>query len=80
MLRSASRRLGYLHDSGIVRSTVARWLQADGPLGDLFKMGAVGVQIITSIAPVAPEAILARLSANWRDWRTTRRNGTSGFR
>jgi hypothetical protein len=61
MLKSVSRRLGFLHDSKIAQSTVTRWLQADGPLGDLFKMGDVGVQIITNIAPVAPEAMLAKL-------------------
>jgi len=61
MLKSVSRRIGFLHDSGIAQSTVTRWLQADGPLGDLFKMGDVGAQIITNIAPVAPEAVLAKL-------------------
>lgn len=60
MLKSVSRRLGYLHDSSIAQSTVTRWLQVDGPLGDLIAMGA-GFQIITNIAPVAPEVVLARL-------------------
>jgi ferredoxin-thioredoxin reductase catalytic subunit len=60
MLKSISRRLGYLHDSRIAQSTVMRWLQVDGPLGDLIASDA-GFQAITNIAPVAPEAALARL-------------------
>jgi hypothetical protein len=61
MLNSVARRLGYLHDSSIAQSTVARWLQVDGPLGNLIEMGSAGFKIITNIAPVAPEAVLARL-------------------
>jgi len=61
MLKSISRRLGYLHDSRIAQSTVTRWLQAKGPLGDLIAMGEDGFQIIINIAPVAPEAVLAKL-------------------
>lgn len=61
MLKSVSRRLGYLHDSTAARSTVARWLQPDGPFGDLFRGEDIGIQIITNIAPVAPETVLARL-------------------
>jgi hypothetical protein len=61
MLKSVSRRLGYLHDSSIAQSTVARWLQVDGPLGNLVTLGDAGFQIITNIAPVAPEAVLAKL-------------------
>src|SRR5438876_11728155 len=61
MLKSVSRRIGFLHDSGIAQSTVTRWLQADGPLGDLFKMGGVGAQIITTIDPLAAEAVIATL-------------------
>ncbi|HZS18071.1 MAG TPA: hypothetical protein VFA51_09090 [Candidatus Udaeobacter sp.] len=61
MLKSVSRRIGFLHDSKVAQSIVTRWLQAQGPLGDLFRMGDVGNQIITNIAPVAPEAVLAKL-------------------
>lgn len=62
MLKSISRRLGYLHDSKVAQSTVARWLQRDGPFGDLFKKD-IGVEIIPNIAPVAPETVLARLES-----------------
>lgn len=61
MLKSVSRRLGFLHDSVDSRGVVARWLRADGPLGDLFAMGEEGFQIISNIAPVAPEEVLAKI-------------------
>ena len=61
MLKSLSRRLGYLHDSDAARTAVARWLRTDGPLGDLVDLGEAGLQILTNIAPVAPELVLARI-------------------
>ncbi|ACD91494.1 conserved hypothetical protein [Chlorobium limicola DSM 245] len=61
MLKSMSRRLGYLHDSREVQSLVARWLNPDGALGDQFGLGEQGFHVITNIAPVAPEAVLAKL-------------------
>jgi hypothetical protein len=61
MLKSVSRRLGYLHDSQEAQSVVARWLKPDGPLDDLFGLGEQGIHVITNIAPVAPEAVLEKL-------------------
>jgi hypothetical protein len=61
MLKSVSRRLGFLHDSTTAQTTVARWLRTDGPLGNLITMGEEGFQIISNIAPVAPEAVLTKL-------------------
>jgi hypothetical protein len=61
MRASASRRLGFLHDSTDAQVVVARWLHPDGPLGNLLGMGREGLQIITNIAPVAPETALAML-------------------
>ncbi|MFT3782673.1 MAG: hypothetical protein QM790_11720 [Nibricoccus sp.] len=61
MLKSVSRRLGYLHDSTDARAAVARWLRSDGPLGNLIEEGESGFQIITNIAPVAPEMVLTML-------------------
>lgn len=63
MLKSASRRLGYLHDSAVAGVTVARWLRSDGPLGNLFALGEPGLEIVRNIAPVAPEAVLAKIDA-----------------
>ena len=61
MLTSVSRRLGFLHDSRKAQTVVARWLQADGPLGELISLGEHSIQLVTNIAPVAPEAVLAKL-------------------
>lgn len=61
MRESMSRRIGYLHDSDDAQAAVARWLAFDGVLGDLFASGEPGLKIIASIAPVAPERILARI-------------------
>lgn len=61
MQKSLSRRLGYLHDSQQARAAVERWLSADGPLGDLVSLGEDGLQIISNIAPVAPDAVLAKI-------------------
>lgn len=63
MLKSLARRLGFLHDSPTASATVVRWLQSDGPLGDLMAMSALGMEIIRHLAPVAPEAVLVRLEA-----------------
>lgn len=61
MLKSVSHRLGYLHDSTVAQSIVSRWLDKNGPLGDLFHTRESGFQIITNIAPVAPETVLKRI-------------------
>jgi hypothetical protein len=61
MLKSLSRRLGYLHDSPQAQSAVTRWLQSNGPLGDLLARGEVGVDILANVAPVAPETVLAKI-------------------
>lgn len=61
MLISVSRRLGFLHDSQEAQDVVTRWLRPDGPLGDLIVRGEHSLQIITNIAPVSPESVLARL-------------------
>ena len=63
MLKSVSRRLGYLHDHAEAGRAVARWLRADGPLGGLFQLGEDGIEIVANIAPVAPEIVLARIEA-----------------
>ncbi len=61
MLISISRRLGFLHDSQEAQDVVTRWLNPDGPLGDLIVQDEHGLQVVTNIAPVAPEAVLAKL-------------------
>lgn len=61
MLKSVSRRIGFLHDSKAALASVVRWLRKDGPLGDLFSKAGDSIQIITNIAPVAPEAVLEKI-------------------
>ena len=67
MLISVSRRLGFLHDSQEAQDMVTRWLSPDGPLGDLIARDEHGLRIVTNIAPVAPEAILAKLEQELKD-------------
>ncbi len=61
MMRSLSRRLGYLHDSTEARTTVCRWLDVGGPLADLTALGTDGITILRNVAPVAPQAVLAKI-------------------
>lgn len=61
MRKSLSRRLGYLHDCPEACAAVTRWLRHDGPLGNLLSQCEYGFEIITNIAPVAPEAVLAMI-------------------
>lgn len=61
MLTSLSRRIGYLHDVPQAQQAVARWLRIDGPLGDLAALEEAGIQIISNVAPVAPDVVLARI-------------------
>lgn len=63
MLRSLSRRIGFLHDNKVVQAAVARWLSPDGPLGDLIAARAEGLAILRNIAPVLPEQVLTRIMA-----------------
>lgn len=60
MQKSLTRRLGYLHDSQEAKQAVARWLRADGPLGNLFAGDDHSLQLLRNIAPVVPEAVLRR--------------------
>jgi hypothetical protein len=61
MLRSLSRRLGYLHNSRDARATVGRWLDVGGPLADLTALDEEGIAILRNLAPVAPEAVLEKI-------------------
>ena len=58
LLKSFSRRLGYLHTSSEARSIVAQWLSADGLLGKLGSLGDLGISMFANVAPVAPAAAL----------------------
>jgi len=58
LLRSFSRRLGYLHDNAEARTIVQAWLSADGLLGEVFGLSELLSEVLRNIAPVDPEATL----------------------
>lgn len=58
LLRSFSRRLGYLHENAEARAIVQAWLSADGLLGDVTELGEPLSEVLYNIAPVDPEAAL----------------------
>jgi hypothetical protein len=58
LLKSLSRRLGYLHTSAEARSIVEQWLSANGMLGRLGSLNDLGGSMLCNVAPVAPSATL----------------------
>ena len=58
LLRSFSRRLGYLHDSPKAIDIVCKWLSAGGLLGGTAALTPPLVDVLVNVAPVAPEATL----------------------
>ncbi|MDP4006324.1 hypothetical protein [Methylobacterium sp. NEAU K] len=61
VLRSFSRRLGYLDASEEARDIVRSWLAPGGLLADITHLNELGIAVLTNVAPVAPEAVLAAL-------------------
>ncbi|WP_407123438.1 hypothetical protein [Bradyrhizobium sp. STM 3561] len=61
LLRSFSRRLGYLDDSKPAKAIVEGWLAPGGLLGDVSDLNELGRAIFANIAPVAPEAVLTAI-------------------
>ena len=61
LLRSFSRRLGYLHDNKVATRIVNEWLSGGGFLANIGNLSAVEMAIFENIAPVDPGAILAAL-------------------
>ena len=58
LLRSFSRRLGYLHTSEKAVAIVRRWLSAGELIGDVARLTPLLVEILVSVAPVDPGGIL----------------------
>jgi hypothetical protein len=58
LLRSFSRRLGYLDDSKEAKAIVEAWLTPDGLLGNVTNLNELGRAMFSNVAPVAPEAVL----------------------
>lgn len=61
LLRSFSRRLGYLDTSKEARAIVSAWLAPGGLLHDVLNLSELGNAIFHNVAPVMPEAVLAAL-------------------
>jgi hypothetical protein len=59
MLRSFSRRMGYLHDDPKAIALAAKWYADGGLLADLGKLNELGEEILENIAPVDPDATLS---------------------
>ena len=61
LLRSFSRRLGYLSDSVEGVALVEGWLAVDGLLADVGQLNELGKALLRNVAPVAPYATLVAL-------------------
>jgi hypothetical protein len=63
LLRSFSRRIGYLDGSKEAQAIVRNWLGKDGMLADILNLNDLGRALFTNVAPVLPEATLGALEA-----------------
>ena len=61
LVRSFSRRLGYLDVCPEARQIVRRWLADGGWLANVADLNEFGTTLFTNIAPVDPEASLSAL-------------------
>jgi hypothetical protein len=61
LLRSFSRRLGYLDGSKEAVAIVKQWLGPDGFLKDVATLNELGRTVLKNVAPVAPLAVLEAL-------------------
>lgn len=61
LVKSFSRRLGYLHESPEAATIVGDWLAPAGRLGNLQSLTILESQVFELIAPVSPEGALAAI-------------------
>lgn len=61
IVRSFSRRLGYLDGSNEALAIVKGWLAPGGLLGDITSLNEFGHALLTNVAPVAPDTVLSAL-------------------
>lgn len=64
MLRSFSRRLGYLHFSPVANEICEGWLNPEGLLGNLLQINDLETDIFENIAPINPLATLSAIERN----------------
>lgn len=65
LLMSFAHRLGLLHDHPVAKEIVEAWLQPDGMLGRISELDEMSLRILDYIAPVAPEALLDSIEAEF---------------
>ncbi len=58
LLRSFSRRLGYLHDNAEAEAITCDWLSESGLLGNVAELDELLSEVLRNVAPVNPEAAL----------------------
>ncbi len=58
LLKSISRRLGYLHTSPAAQGIVAAWLADNGLLGHVEQLNETGRAMLQNVAPVNPIAVI----------------------
>jgi hypothetical protein len=63
LMKSFSRRLGYLHESDEAKHAAEKWLAKDGLLADVGRLNEFGFAMFNNIAPVSPEATLGAIEA-----------------
>ncbi len=61
LMKSFSRRLGYLHVSSTAKAIVKKWLEPSGLLGDVSNLNDLGKTMFKNIAPVAPDEVISAL-------------------
>lgn len=61
LLISFGKRLGFLHDHEAAQDVVGEWLGPSGLLSNLMLIDENGLQLLTNIAPVNPDAVLSAI-------------------
>lgn len=61
LLKSFTRRLSYLHESEVAVRIATEWLEPGGYLSAVGNLSQFGQALLTNIAPLAPEAVLAAI-------------------
>lgn len=63
LLRSFTRRIGYLHDSEAAQDIVAAWLTSGGRLYDVARLTPGEWAMLVNVAPVHPDLVLDAIEA-----------------
>ena len=63
LLKSFGRRLGFLHDHEVSQIIVESWISPGGLLHDLLRLDEELMQLLLSVAPVAPECVVSAIEA-----------------